>query len=123
MSSCRFFVDECVPSSLIRGLRRRIPGVSVLQVGDTLAPPKGTPDSELLKFCEREKRLLITADRATLPDFVIRHLEQDRHTWGVFVVGSHVALGHILDELELVYEASEDTEWIDVLSFLPFFHE
>jgi len=120
MTRCRFLVDECVPSALARGLRRRLPDVSVLQVGDPHAPAKGASDTQLLVFCEKEKRLLITADRATTSDCVKEHLLRGRHTWGVLVVGADVSLGHVLGELVLVYEASEDAEWIDVLYYLPF---
>jgi len=120
MSRCRFLVDECVPASLVRGLRRRLADVSVIQVGEPEAPPKGTGDLELLVFCEEQRRLLITADRATVPDCVRLHLERGRHTWGVLVVGPDASLGLILDELSLVYGATEDTEWVDVLYYLPF---
>jgi len=120
MSRCRFLVDECVPSALGRGLRRHLPDVSVLQVGDPGAPQKGTSDTDLLAFCEREKRLLITADRATVPDCVQEHLQRGQHTCGVLVIGGDVSLGRILDDLTLVYEASEDSEWIDILFYLPF---
>jgi hypothetical protein len=65
MSRCRFLIDQCVASSLARGLRRRLPEVSVIQVGPNLS------------------------------------------------------LGQILDDLTLIYEASEDSEWIDVLRYLP----
>lgn len=120
MSRCKFLVDECVPSSLVRGLRRRCPEVQVVQVGEPGAPPKGVSDSEILEYCEREQRLLITADRATVPDFVRRHNASGGRTWGVFVVGQDVSLGRILDELVLVHEASEAHEWIDLLYYLPF---
>jgi len=95
--------------------------VSVLQVGDPDAPPKGTSDAELLAFCEQEKRILVTADRATMPACVEEHLHSDRHTWGVFIVGPDASMGRILEELTLVCEASQDTEWIDVYCYLPFF--
>jgi len=121
MSRCRFLVDECVPRSLTRGLRRQVAEVSVLQVGEPDAPPKGASDAELLAFCEQEKRILITADRATMPDCVEEHLQGGRHTWGVFVVGPDVSTGRILEELSLVCEASKGTEWIDVYYYLPFF--
>lgn len=120
MSRCRFLVDECLPSSLVRGLRRRLPDVSVLQVGTPPAPPKGSSDTNLLLFCEHERRILISADRATLPDFIRRHLEAGRHTSGVLLIGPNASLGLILEELSLVYEASEDVEWADVLYYLPF---
>jgi hypothetical protein len=120
MSRCRFLVDECVPSSLVRGLRRRLPRVSALQVGGSEAPPKGTADPGLLEFCEAHHLLLITADRATLPDHVADHLRRGRHTSGILVIGPNASLGLILDELTLVYEASEDFEWADLLYYLPF---
>ena len=120
MSRCRFLVDECLPNSLAEGLRRHIAGVDVRQVGDADAPAKGASDPDLLDFCERERLLLITADRATMPDFVARHLGRGGHTWGVFIVGPDSSLSLILDELSIVYEASEDSEWTDVLQYLPF---
>jgi len=119
MSRCRFLVDECVPSSLTRGLRRRLPDVSVLQVGDSGGPAKGASDSELLEFCEHQRRLLITADRSTMVDHVRQHVEEGRHTWGVLFIGPNASLGQILDDLCLVYEATEDAEWVDMLHYLP----
>jgi hypothetical protein len=120
MSRCRFLVDECLPNSLTEGLRRRISGIDVQQVGEADAPAKGESDPELLGFCERERLLLITADRATMPNFIAQHLGRGGHTWGVFVVGPDSSLSLILDDLSVVYEASDDSEWIDVLEYLPF---
>ena len=119
MSRCRFLVDECVPSALVRGMRRRWPEVSARQIGDFGAPAKGTPDQDLLDFCERERRLLITADRSTMRHWVEERLARGRHTWGVLVIGADSSVGGILEDLTLVYEASEDTEWVDVLYYLP----
>lgn len=119
MSLCRFLVDECVPSALTRGLRRRLPDVSVLQVGDPESPAKGASDPDLLAFCEDQRRLLITADRSTMADHVRQHLGEGRHTWGVLMIGPNASLGQILDDLCLVYEATDDTEWVDVLYYLP----
>jgi len=115
MSRCRFLIDECVPGSLIRGLARHLPEVSAVQVGDPDAPRKSTPDPQLLEFCEQEKRLFVTVDRASVPGYVRDHLEGGHHTWGVLVIGRRMFVGQILDELTLIYEVSEDTEWIDVL--------
>ena len=123
MSECRFLVDECVPSSLVRGLRRRVSEVDAIQVGEQGAPPKGTPDHELLIFCEHDSRLLVTSDRATVPSCFWQHLAQGHHTWGILVIGPGASLSHTLDELALVYSESSAKEWIDVLQFLPMFHE
>ena len=119
MSRCRFLVDERVPSSLARGLRRRVPDVSVRQVGDPESPPKGASDSDLPEFCEHQRRLLITADRSTMVEHVRQHVEEGHHTWGVLLIGPNASLGQILDDLCLVYEATEAAEWVDVLYYLP----
>lgn len=119
MSRCRFLIDECVPSSLARGLRRRLPVVSVFQVGKPDAPPKGVSDQHLLEFCEAEERLLVTADRATMLTWVRRHRDAGRHTWGVLLVSPNASVGQALDDLTLIYEASEDSEWIDIVLYLP----
>jgi len=56
-----------------------------------------------------------------MPACVEEHLASGRHTWGVFIVGPDTSMGRILEELSLVCEASQDTEWIDVYYYLPFF--
>ena len=121
MTRCRFLVDECVPTSLARGLRRRRADVSVVEVGQPGAPGKGAPDAEILEYCQQEGRLLITADRATMPGCFRRHLEQGGVSWGVFLIGPDASLGRILDELVLVFEATEAEEWRDQLYYLPLF--
>ena len=97
MNRCRFLIDESLPSSLVEGLRRHAPGVYAVQVGEEDAPPKGVSDPEILAFCEEHHLLLITANRATMPDFVYEHLGRQRHTWGVFVIGPDASLSLILE--------------------------
>lgn len=42
-----------------------------------------------------------------------RHLEQGRHTWGVFRIDSSTRVSMILDSLVLIWSASEAGEWAD----------
>jgi hypothetical protein len=119
MSRCRFLLDECLPSSLWRGLQRHYPRISAFQVGGESAPPKGILDPDLLRFCERERLLLVTADKATFPDHLRRHFEAGGHTWGILIVGPDDSLSRILEDLSIIHEATEDEEWRDVLYYLP----
>ena len=121
MSRSQFLIDECVPASLTRGLRRRLPLVSVIQVGEADGPSKGTDDANLLLFAEREQRLLVSADRNILIDYIQQHLASGHTTWGVFLLGKHTSLGVILDELCIVHEATDADEWKNVLQYLPMF--
>lgn len=119
MSASRFLVDECVPAALVRAIRRRIPEAIAAQVGEPGAPPKGTSDPELLLFCERERMLLVTADRTTMAGWIADHFEGGHHTWGVLVVATDSSIAETLDDLALIYEATQDSDWVDVLHYLP----
>lgn len=119
MSASRFLVDECVPAALVRAMRRRIPEAFAAQVGEPGAPPKGIPDPELLLFCERERMLLVTADRTTMAGWIADHIEGGHHTWGVLVVAADSSIAQTLDDLALIYEATQDSDWVDVLYYLP----
>ena len=98
-----------------QGLRRRLPDVSVIQVGEPGSPPKGTPDPQLLEFCEEQRRLLVTADSTTMASSV-RPPQRGHNTWGVLLIGPNASLGQMLDELALIHEATEGEEWIGTFS-------
>ena len=70
MSQVRFLVDESLRLSLVAALRRAEPAMDVWRVGQAGMPAFGSPDPELLTFCDREKRLLVSLDRALMPDHV-----------------------------------------------------
>lgn len=120
MSRCAFLIDECLPSSINRGLMRRIADVDVLRVGESLAPPISSTDAVLLAYCQTHQRMLVTADRVTMPDEIARFLEAGHSTWGVLIVRPKSSLSQILDDLEIVDRSSEAEEWVDVNDYIPF---
>lgn len=121
MSRCAFLVDECLPSSVDRGLSRRVPDASVLRVvGEEDTPSIGADDQALPRFCEQQQRLLPTADRSTMSEEVEAYRAQGNRIWGVLVVRPGASLNKLLDELEVVVHVSEAEEWIDQYEFVPF---
>jgi hypothetical protein len=95
----------------------------MIHVGiDPAAPPKGTPDSELLKFAEDNGLALVTFDKETMPLHVADHIATGRHTRGVFIFpnGNALSAGRIAEELILVWATSESEEWTDRIEFLPY---
>jgi hypothetical protein len=121
MSTCSFVLDECIPSALLDALSR--PGIEldVAQVGDSGMPPKGASDSEILLFCEAQKRILVTADRKSFPMHLDAHFAQGRHTGGVFVIAPEKAWRLIYDDIVFIARCSSAEEWIDQMIFLPCF--
>lgn len=115
----RFLLDENVPPLLARGLRRREPSIDVICVGDSSAPSRGTGDPELLRILERDGRALVTLNRRMMDAHLRTHIDQGRHTWGMFRLHSTTRVSAIVDALVLVWHASEAQEWIDRVEDIP----
>jgi PIN like domain len=121
MSQCKILFDECVPHGLPDGLRLLVAQDAVTFVGDENSPPKGTVDAELLLWCEEHHWLLVTVDRTTMGDAVVAHCANGRHTFGVFILAPDATSGEVLDDLQLIVEASQAEEWIDCFAYLPMY--
>ena len=121
MSACSFLPDECLPAALLEALSR--PGVEldVAQVGNFGMPQKGSSDTDLLQFCEVEKRIFVTADRKSFPNHLATHFQQGRHTYGVFLIAPRNPWHLIRNDIVLVAQCSTAEEWIDQTVVLPCF--
>jgi hypothetical protein len=115
----RFLLDENLSPRLRPSLLRRSPDLDVLRVGDEGAPPLGTPDPEVLLYAERERRLLITHNRASMPSHVADHLAAGRHHYGVMRIRPRASLRQIVEEMLVIAGASEAEEWMDRFDWIP----
>jgi hypothetical protein len=88
-------------------------------VGAGDAPARGSQDAEILEWCARERRLLLTRDRSTMPAEYARHLARGVLSCGVLVIRRDAVLARLVEDLLLVVGASEAEECIDRLTYLP----
>ena len=116
----RFLLDENLDPKLNITTLRLNPTVDILRVGDQGVPALSTADPELLSFCEIAQRVLVTADRTTVPDHINAHSLADRHVWGVCFVRDGFSIYRIAQELLLIAEASTAEEWLDRIEWIPF---
>lgn len=119
MSSPDFLLDENVPLAIRAQLRRREPTIQVSVVGRPGAPPKGTPDPDLLCWIEEQDCLLVTNNRATMPVHLRDHLAADRHVPGILILPSPLDLGTVIEDLILIWGAGRPDEFQDQISYLP----
>jgi hypothetical protein len=70
--------------ALVRTATRYGLTLDVVQVGDADAPPRGTPDPDLLVWAEANSRILVSHDRRTMPGHLAQHLGAGRRSPGVF---------------------------------------
>lgn len=119
-----FLLDEDTDGDLLRALRRRSriasgAGVDVLRVGEPDAPPSGTPDLDLLVWCEANQRVLVSNDRNTMPIHFAAHSAAGLHSPGVLLIRFGTALGAVIAELELLSMAGHPDDFRDQVVYIP----
>jgi hypothetical protein len=115
----RFLLDENLSPRLKVAILRLNPDIDVLRVNDPGTPPNGTPDPQLLDYLESSQRILITANRASMPAHLAAYWAADRHIPGLFWVRPRTPIGRLAQEIFLLWEASEAEEWIDRVDWIP----
>ena len=119
MSPIRYLLDEHVDPALHTQLIRHEPDLVVWMLGDPGAPKRGTPDPEILLWCEANGFLLVTANRKSMPVHLRAHLAAGHHVPGILVLNPSMTMGATIDELLLIWGASEAKEYRDLLLYLP----
>lgn len=113
----RFQSDADFNEEIVSGILRREPAVDFQTAEE--AELRGLPDSEVLSRAASEGRILVSHDRRTMPrhfaDFIQRHASP-----GVIIISQRVSVRRAIEELLLVWEASEGEEWVNLIAELPF---
>lgn len=112
----RFQADADLDGRVIRGLKRRSQDVDIrssAQAGLT-----GLEDPEVLRLAAEAGRILVSQDRRTMPGHFAEHVAM-RKSPGVILLREEVSIAVAIDELMLVWAASEAEEWINRLVWIP----
>ena len=112
----RFQADADLNAEIVVGVLRREPSID-FQTADE-ASLRWVPDPEVLALAAQEGRILVTHDRRTMPrhfaDFILHHSSP-----GVFIIAQSVSVRGAIEELLLVWAASESEEWTNLIVELP----
>lgn len=119
MSTPRILCDEDIRRELLAAVGGKEPGLEILAVGQPDAPPKETKDPELLLWAEQQGYTLLTRDKRTMPLHVANHLAAGHHTWGVFIINQDRSWKDILENLILIWSASQAEDWQDRIEWIP----
>lgn len=112
----RFQADADFNQNIVRAVRRREPRLDC-QTGHE-ARLHGLDDIAVLAQAAREGRLLVSHDRRTMP----RHFAAFTATTtsaGVLLVSQYLPIAPVVEDLLLIWEASEAEEWVNRLDTLP----
>lgn len=113
----RLLSDENFNGDIVRGLFLRRSGLDLLRVQDVGL--RNADDAAILDWAASNGRILLTHDRATMPDFAYERLSQGQPMLGIFVINDRMPVRQVIDELLLLIDCSEQDEWQGIVLYLP----
>lgn len=78
----------------------------------------GLPDPDVLSIAADSGRILISHDRKTMPGHFKRFLET-RSSPGLIIVWQDLEIGDAVEDLLLIWAATDAAKWLELLGFLP----
>lgn len=80
----RFLLDENLSPLIKQAVLQYDDSIDILRVGDEGAPPLSTPDPDILIYLEATDRVLVTDNRASMPEHIRDHFAAGHEHPGIF---------------------------------------
>ena len=113
----RYLADADFNKAILNGLLRREPSVDFQTA--LAADLGGKTDPDVLAIAAAGQRILVSHDVGTMPRHFRTFREAGRQSPGVFLVPQRFDIGSAIEELLLIWFASDAAEWENRLVWLP----
>jgi hypothetical protein len=113
----RFLADADLNKAIVSGVLRREPTVPFLTA--LAAGLRRMKDPEVLALAAGQKRVLVSHDVGTMPAHFREFRKAGNHSAGVLLIPQSFDVGPAIEELLLIWLASEASEWENRLEWLP----
>ena len=113
----RFAADHNLNDAIVNALIREIPLLDIVCVRDVgLA---GAKDPEILEWAAGQRRIVITHDKKTMPDFAAQRIRAAQRMPGLIIAMANAPIGRVIADLLLILECSRPEEWENRIQYLP----
>ena len=113
----RFLADADLNKAIVNGVLRREPSIDFLSAH--AAGLRRMKDPEVLALAAGQQRVLVSHDVGTMPENFRKFRNAGKRSAGVFLVPQSLDIGTAIQELLLIWLASEASEWENRLEWLP----
>lgn len=113
----RFQADADLNGDIVAGIRRREPLIDFQSAPE--ASLEGVPDALVLAYAARDGRVLVSHDRKTMPGHFAAFTAVEPSP-GLFIISQSTEVRVAVDELIVIWSASEAEEWVNVVVTVPF---
>ena len=112
-----FLADENFNGDIIRGVLLRRPTFDLLRLQDVGLIEADDPT--VLEWAASHNRIVLTHDRATMPDFAYQRVVAGVAMPGLFVLSDRTSIREAIEELIFIDSCSEQSEWSALVVYLP----
>ncbi|MGD1899638.1 MAG: DUF5615 family PIN-like protein [Phormidesmis sp.] len=116
MTLIKFQADADLNQAIVTGVLRQQPDISFQTANE--AALEGVKDSAVLLLAAKQKRILVTQDRRTMPIEFAEFILQNQSS-GVLIISRKTPIKDIIDALLLIWRATTADEWIDRIAKVP----
>ncbi len=113
----RLLADENFNGDIVRGLLLRKGDCDILRVQDVGL--RGADDPDVLAWAAEQGRIVLTHDRATMPEYAYQRVAAGKDMSGVFVVNDRFPVGSAIQEILLIVACTNHAEWAGRVVYLP----
>lgn len=113
----KLLTDENFFGFITRGLLEKRPHLDVVRVQDVGL--RKADDPTILEWAARHKRVLLTHDIKTMPDFAYDRVRRGLPLPGVIEVPESLPVGQAIEEILLLVECSRPEELENQVKWLP----
>ena len=109
--------DADLNKAIVTGLIRREPSLDFLTA--QAAGLRGLNDFAVLALAAQQQRVLVSHDVSTMPSHFRSFSEAGNQSSGVFLIPQTLEIGTAIEELLLIWLATEASEWNGRMDWLP----
>lgn len=113
----KFLADENFNNDILRGVWRRITDASFTRVQDTEIA--GADDPHVLEYAAEQGYIVLSHDLNTMRGYFYDRIKAELPVPGLFLVHKQTPIGEVIDALELIIVASDESEWLGQAVYLP----
>ncbi len=113
----RFLADADLNKAIVSGVLRRQPSLDFLTA--QAAGLRDMKDADVLALAAEQQRVLVSHDVGTMPTHFRTFRSDGKHSAGVLLVPQSLDVGTAIEEILLIWLASEALEWENRLEWLP----
>ena len=112
----RFLADANLDQRIVRGVKRLASGIDFVDANR--AGLRGISDPEVVKLAADQNRVLVSHDCKTLPRY-FGEFTLERTSPGVILLRQDLPLKVAIEDLHLIWEASQQVDYENMLIWLP----